>query len=278
MDNMIYCNNCGRIGHQYHQCKLPITSYGVIVFKISPEKEVKYLLIRRKDTLGYVDFIRGKYTYNNMAHIANMLQEMTLDEKKRLCNEDFKQLWNNMWGVNSKSGGFQRIEEKTSSEKLQHLKDGVKILNKSTNKYMVTTLKDLIEQTNTYWTEPEWGFPKGRRNHLELDIECALREWEEETGYNRCSIDLIQNLSPFEETFTGSNYKSYKHKYYIGLFVSDTELENDGKDQYDKTEVGKLEWKTYSQCRDAIRPYNIEKLRILDTVEKIVKKYILGGT
>ena len=26
------------------------------------------------------------------------------------------------------------------------------------------------------------GFPKRRRNHLELDIECALQEWEEETG------------------------------------------------------------------------------------------------
>ena len=83
MDNMIYCNNCGRIGHQYHQCKLPITSYGIIAFKITKNKEVKYLLIRRKDTLGYVDFIRGKYTHNNMQHIVNMLQEMTNDEKKR---------------------------------------------------------------------------------------------------------------------------------------------------------------------------------------------------
>jgi len=133
MDNMIYCNNCGRIGHQYHQCKLPITSYGIIAFKITKNKEVKYLLIRRKDTLGYVDFIRGKYTHNNMQHIVNMLQEMTNDEKKRLCNEEFKLLWNNMWGVNSKSGGYQRIEEKTSAEKLQQLKEGISVLNRTTN-------------------------------------------------------------------------------------------------------------------------------------------------
>tara|TARA_Y100000389_G_scaffold55845_1_gene51746 strand:+ start:187 stop:1041 length:855 start_codon:yes stop_codon:yes gene_type:complete len=284
MDNMIYCNNCGRIGHQYHQCKLPITSYGVIAFKISKKKEIKYLLIRRKDTLGYVDFIRGKYTHNNMQHILNMLKEMTLDEKDRLCTDEFKQLWNNMWGMNSKTGGFQRIEEKTSSEKLQQLKEGVKTLDKSTNNYKVITLNDLIKNTNTNWIEPEWGFPKGRRNHLELDVECALREWEEETGYKRCNIDLIQNLSPFEETFTGSNYKSYKHKYYIALFASDEkECENENENEnenngFDKTEVGKLEWKTYNESKSAIRPYNIEKLRILDTVHEIVTNHILGGT
>ena len=273
---MIYCNNCGRIGHQYHQCKLPITSYGIIAFKMTQNKEIKYLLIRRKDSLGYVDFIRGKYTYNNMQHILNMLKEMTLDEKKRLCEDEFKSLWNNMWGVNSKTGGFQRMEEKSSAEKLQQLKTGVKVLNKSTNSYSIVTLKDLIDQTNTRWKEPEWGFPKGRRNHLELDIECALREWEEETGYDRCNIDLVQNLSPFEETFTGSNYKSYKHKYYIALFTDNNiELENEGRNKFDKTEVGKLEWKTYEQSKSIIRPYNVEKLRILDTINKIIKKHIL---
>ena len=276
MDNMIYCNNCGRIGHQYHQCKLPITSYGVIAFKITENKEVKYLLIRRKDTLGYVDFIRGKYTHNNMQHIMNMLQEMTIDEKKRLCGEDFKVLWNNMWGVNSKSGGYQRIEEKSSAEKLQQLKDGVSVLNRNTNNYTMITLNDLIKITNTEWLEPEWGFPKGRRNHLELDIECALREWEEETGYKRSSIDLIQNLSPFEETFTGSNYKSYKHKYYLALFLGEDEATNNNlEENYDKTEVGKLEWKTYKESKEIIRPYNIEKLRILETVQQIVTKHIL---
>ena len=29
------------------------------------------------------------------------------------------------------------------------------------------------------------------------------------------SLENIKNLLPFEEIFTGSNYKSYKHKYYL---------------------------------------------------------------
>ena len=28
-----FCNNCGKIGHLFHQCKLPITSIGVITIR-----------------------------------------------------------------------------------------------------------------------------------------------------------------------------------------------------------------------------------------------------
>ena len=44
------------------------------------------------------------------------------------------------------------------------------------------TLKDLIDKSTTRWEETEWEFPKGRRNFKEKDLECALREFEEETG------------------------------------------------------------------------------------------------
>jgi len=54
------CNNCGKQGHQFHQCKLPITSYGIILFRYS-EKGIQYLMLRRKNSFGYIDFIRGKY-------------------------------------------------------------------------------------------------------------------------------------------------------------------------------------------------------------------------
>ena len=71
------------------------------------------------------------------------------------------------------------------------------------------------KDTPIVWGEPEWGFPKGRRNYHEKDISCALREFEEETGYKRTDLSIMQNIQPVEEIFTGSNYKSYKHKYFI---------------------------------------------------------------
>lgn len=264
--DLIYCNNCGKCGHQYHQCKLPISSYGIIAFKIMPDKKIKYLMIRRKDTLGYVDFIRGKYSLHNTLFISNMINEMTLYEKHNLCNTDFTILWNDLWGTSYNSQGYQKIEEKLSNEKLKQLKEGYIVNNDK------LSLKILIERSSSNWTEPEWGFPKGRRNHLESDLECALREWEEETGYSKRNIKLIQNIIPYEEIFTGSNYKSYKHKYYVALFSSNKH-DNDKCDNFEKSEVGKMEWKYIDDAIESIRPYNIEKVVILKKINDILSNY-----
>jgi len=42
--NTNICNNCGKQGHMFHQCKLPITSYGIIAFR-SSEEGIQYLMI-----------------------------------------------------------------------------------------------------------------------------------------------------------------------------------------------------------------------------------------
>jgi hypothetical protein len=97
--NYEVCNNCGKSGHLFHKCKLPITSIGVIVFRICPSEnenepcKIQYLLIRRKETLGYIDFMRGKYSVHNKDYIMNMLKQMTRHEKQQLTCGDFEKLW-----------------------------------------------------------------------------------------------------------------------------------------------------------------------------------------
>ena len=202
-----FCNNCGKYGHVFSQCKHPITSLGFIVYRIRDNNILEYLLIRRKNTLGFIDFMRGKYDINNKSYILNIINEMTINEKKKLLNNNFNELWKYLWGENV---GLQyRSEEIISKEKINLLKKGVKVKNKT------YTLSSLIKESTTKWKEPEWGFPKGRRNHKEKDIQCALREFQEETGYSYKDLNIIENLLPLEEIFTGSNYKSYKHRYYL---------------------------------------------------------------
>ena len=70
--NKNVCNNCGKQGHSFHQCNLPITSYGIIAFNLNPQGN-KFLMIRRKDSFGYIDFIRGKYSPYNIYQIQNIL-------------------------------------------------------------------------------------------------------------------------------------------------------------------------------------------------------------
>ena len=56
-----YCNNCGNIGHLYRDCRHPILSYGIILYDDSIKEDVKIIMIERKDSISYIEFLRGKY-------------------------------------------------------------------------------------------------------------------------------------------------------------------------------------------------------------------------
>ena len=116
--NYQFCNNCGKMGHVFHACKKPITSSGIACFKKDMQGNLEYLLICRKDTLGYVDFIRGKYPLYNVTYIQNLINEMTIEEKNKILTREFKYLWNELWG--NFSGQQYTCEEKNSSYVQNH--------------------------------------------------------------------------------------------------------------------------------------------------------------
>jgi 8-oxo-dGTP pyrophosphatase MutT (NUDIX family) len=131
---------------------------------------------------------------------------------------------------------------------------------------------DPVPQEGGGWLEPEWGFPKGRRNYQEKDYECALREMMEETGYSPNNVKNIKNIIPFDEIFLGSNYKSYKHRYYLMYMNYHDSL---SMDNFEKSEVSCMEWKSYDECMKSIRSYNLEKKRLITNIEHTLSKYRL---
>ena len=261
MDFKTTCNNCGKYNHNFNTCLEPITSIGVICVKYNKTlKEYEYLLICRKDTLGLIDFMRGKYSFYNLDHLINIINEMTIEEKQRLLTKDFEILWNETWHNNY--GAKYKNEKSSSLHKFTILKDGIKKNGET------ITLEDLINSSTTTWTEPEWEIPKGRRNNNEKDLDTALREFEEETGINRKSINVINNIIPFDEIFTGSNMKSYRQRYFVALLNSEVSTDN-----YQKCEVSNMKWVPYSNISNVIRNYSLEKLDILKKVNKVLEKY-----
>ena len=254
------CSNCGKLGHLFYQCKLPITSYGIILFRMNSELE--YLMIRRKDSFGYIDFIRGKYSLNNICQIQKCVDEMSMQEKSRIIQMSFDDLWRDLWGKNS--APMYKSEETSSSKKFDALRTGVQ-----TNDTTTVTLEDIVKRSPTNWEEQEWEFPKGRRNQKENDMECALREFEEETGLKRDTIELIENVIPYEEYFIGSNFKAYKHKFYLAY----TKHVNHEVGTYQRSEVSKMKWMNIADCLHVIRPYNLEKKNILGNINKMLKRY-----
>lgn len=263
-----FCNNCGKQGHVYNQCKVPITSIGIITFRINNNAEIEYLMICRKHTLGFIDFMRGKYLPTNKEYILNMIKQMTDQEKRNIVAHSFADLWKDIWGDETISVQY-KMEENTSRDRFATLMAGI------TTKTDHYTLADLMAHSNTFasWEVPEWGFPKGRRNYQEKDYNCAVREFTEETGYSNALLQKVNNILPFDEIFTGSNYKSYKHKYYLTYMDYQKSLRTNTENQYECHEISKLDWKTFEQCIETIRPYNLEKIRVLTNINTLLKTY-----
>ena len=255
--SLTHCNNCGITGHSFNNCKYPITSVGLIAFRYNRSQQLEYLLICRKDTIGYIEFMRGKYAINNKLYIKNILSEMTVKEHQKLLQNNFDTLWHQLWG--DFVGNQFRSEEKNARDKFESLKHGLTYY----------SLASLITDIETKWLEPEWGFPKGRHNNLEKDLICGLREFGEETGFPTHCVKVIQNLMPYEEIFTGSNYKSYKHKYYVGQINFDQQPAKN----FQANEVSRIKWCTYAEATQLIRPYNLEKLEVLRKVDTVLRLY-----
>ena len=140
MDNRIqHCTNCGLSGHFFRNCLLPVTSYGVIAVKFPNDTNVsslflnsnninrndliKFLLIQRKDSISYVEFIRGKYNPYDEEYICKLLQNMTINEHKILISSTtFNELWDGVWGENSNLKSHKNNYD-TSEKKYLHIKN-----------------------------------------------------------------------------------------------------------------------------------------------------------
>lgn len=269
-----HCTNCGRTDHLFRQCMSPVTSYGMIAIRYQHDSYqtalfsrgqqvpsaypfVEFLLIKRKDSIAFLEFMRGKYNPHDTAYVGVLLRSMTIDEQDRLLTRTFEELWNTMWG------GVSLARSHKSNYEL------------SEKKYMTIRahLPEWIATHRSIWTEPEWGFPKGRRDLHETDIQCAVREFQEETGLLRSQFTMIQNTTCLSETFFGSNNVHYCHKYYLAICPSHTEVEYKRQDYHMSREIGDIKWCSLDEAIAKIRPDNIEKREILLKAGKIMKNF-----
>jgi len=249
----MHCNNCGKRGHIFKSCRNPITSCGIILInsnKLPIYQELKILMVRRKDSMAYTEFLRGKYDPDDDEYIKKLLSNMTTDEQTNLISTSFEKLWKIHWGD----------EDDSYSKEFGN----------SLVKFNKLNIKDLVFGVGGY-SESEWGFPKGRRTHKENDIECASREFWEETNIPRDYYTICSNLI-LTETFLGTNNISYTHRYFVGLLEKDIDITKDMSESQ-KKEISAIEWKSINECRSVTRPHYIERNKLLENLENIVNTF-----
>lgn len=249
------CVNCGKLNHTFRDCVSPVMSFGICAIKLV-DNVPHYLLIRRRDSLAYVEFMRGKYKMDNNAYIQLLVDNMSAEEQSRLLTSPFDKLWDNVW--NGQNTRQYRNEYDTAKRTFDSLRNTGDIYGRLMSKY--------IEDSPKRWNEPEWGFPKGRRTSHEGELVCALREFSEETGISSRVLHIVTGIPTLVEEYTGTNGIPYKQLYYLGACASNTIATHQPSNRVMSREVGNIGWFPYDRAYELIRETNPEKRELLKRI------------
>ena len=258
-----YCSNCGKIGHLYKHCKNPIISYGIMLFKYS-NNNLNILLVQRKDSISYIEFIRGKYSITNTNKLLTILSNITKMELYNILNNNFDFLWHKLWSSNIDKISILRFEKEYNSSLKKF--NFIKCKNNPINIY------DILSILKIKYNDTEWGIPKGRRNLNESDIEVAKREFEEETNFKKTQYTIIDSISPIRERFIGTNNIKYDHIYYIAVCHKNIIPFIDKNNINQIIEIKDINWFTHENAIKIIRKYETEKKKIINIAFNIMKQ------
>ena len=301
--NDIICRNCGEKGHSSKSCSIPITSWGIILVKIEGfnmleinhdlhcenienienientvikedtnnigvllVENIKFLLVSRKHSLGYREFINGKYKLSQIDYIVFLIKQMLPSEIENIkkYQHDFDSLWNDLWGSGSSNKKYI-TEYERAKKQYNNL-----VVGESAMK-----LEDILSwiKTAPSYMNPEYGFPKGRKNNNESDIDCAVREFTEETGLLKDDIRIIPTNFPIVENLTGTDGVEYRHIYYLAESITDNlPIISDVEGQ--KNEIGDVGFYSYFEALEKIRVYHIEKKDIIRNITEYYLKIL----
>jgi 8-oxo-dGTP pyrophosphatase MutT (NUDIX family) len=216
---------------------------------------IKILLIQRKHSVGFVEFMRGRYNINNVDGIIFLFKQMTPYEIELIKQGSFENLWAYLWGTNKASVSHLN-DYNISKNKFEKLK---------TNDNEHLGLQFYVNNIVPDYKYPEWGFPKGRKNNISEDGKnTAQREFTEETNYGPENYIILNKIDPIEESLIGTNGISYKHIYYIAIadnIERPPHINTENPNQIN--EIGDIKFMLYEDAMKIIRPYHIYKQKII---------------
>ncbi|AYV86099.1 MAG: NUDIX hydrolase [Solivirus sp.] len=277
-----------------------ITSYGFICRSYSEEdEEYYYLIIKRRESTSYIDLLQGSYRTSQLFLI---LKDIGEEERNRLCKYSFDALWRDFRFASSETQ-----EEKSVNSRFGNY-DHAKERFMQIQPHLISLFNEIDSE------DPEgrgmYGFPKGRVDHVEPSssgtttategetspsgspsgaapatenerespLDCALREFREETNGVELKDYHILYKDPICEKFVGTNNKNYASYYFL------IEVDNQSPiKQFPKEETGirfattgeveHIEWIPYSELSEILKEGRMELCRFANDLEEGIESF-----
>jgi hypothetical protein len=215
---------------------------------------IQFLMVQRKHSLGYLEFMRGRYSIEHKDKLIYLIQQMSPNEISDISTKDFDYLWNTLWDLNNIKNKNHQKEYIQSKQKFYQIK---------------IIFPNIFEDTKPLYDFNEWGFPKGRRESYESDLVCAIREFEEETNLNESNYTIFEKCKSIRENLIGTNGVNYTHNYFLSII-------NDNSDSNDESnlEIGQTKVLNIVECLNRIRPYHKNKIRIIKHIYMVINDFL----
>lgn len=209
------CGNCGCRFHSRRECRAPLCSFGIACVR---DDEV--LVVQRRDSFGFLELLRGRYDPRDVSYLRVLAADMTDHEKMRVEDWSYEKMWADVFGAKPASA-LARCKFATARDAL------------------IVQMRSMPSKP-----ENEWEFPKGRRERAsETDVQCARREFEEETCVSQYAIRVRVDGDPIVE-----EYKSFDGRWYRNTFFVATPVDQDPDatrcriDPSQAHEIGRVKW------------------------------------
>jgi 8-oxo-dGTP pyrophosphatase MutT (NUDIX family) len=161
-------------------------------------KQLELLVVRKLHTYAFAVFVLGRYASNDTEAQIKLFNRMEIDEKRELLSLDFSIFWYHIWSSNNRPSSY--FSAKNKFDLLFVADGGIK-------------LRALLAKSNSHGTR-KWEIPKGRkRDKTESDIQCAIREFGEETKIMPGSYKLFPSAWKTEKYIDDDI--QYINKYYF---------------------------------------------------------------
>lgn len=199
--------------------------------------DIKFLLITKKHSYAFIDILLCKYNVKYPEYIQHLITKLTQSELYLLQTQPYKKLLKRVKLTNITYTSFLSMKKKFD------------------------TILPLINQCKfTKYTVPEWEIPKGKKEQNETELECAIREFQEETNIKPEQLTIFKNIKPMVEIFSGSDNRKYIYTYYYALFNKEY------NDNTSSPEASSINFYNLNSCLNNIRPYNTKRKKILYSI------------